>query len=1148
MVLSRAIKIWSNLALVIEAYSDEVRRRQDDLLKRSNFHVIHPVQVAEDGRILKKNVLITSSNRRRRHVSDDQAEFEDIFYKVKINGLEHRMELSRRDDFISQNFSIQFESSNNIERYGNRYQHCHFSGRFSKRKEDDHPSRVALSNCNGLQGFMRFQGNDFFLEPLWNTTKEEHEEHPHVMIEKESSFMQFDDVNISGGDSCTIVEDDEHKEKTVRSRRSLNSHRRYGLIESHENIVEAMVTLDKRVVMTHGREYVDLYTQTIMHIVSELYADPTLGNRVKIVLVRIIVLVEDNPDLALVHRAESTLHDFCLWQNSKNIDSGLADESGILHHDNAILLTGYNICSQHDIPCGTLGIAHRNGMCDPQKSCNINQDVGLGSAFIIAHEIGHNFGMHHDGYEDGSSKSCSRDVDKQIMAPQINSGAYPFSWSRCSRYSINNFLDSGEGHCLLNNPINMNGLAYTNDGRSGLVGRTFDADAQCRFIYGPTSRHCMHGNICMQLYCYHSNMKCITNGIPAAQGTTCRILNPSYAEKGVTGWCYKGECVPDGFQPTPVDGRWNSWSGWSNCTRSCGVGVSYQMRSCDRPRPAYGGKYCLGERRRYRTCNTQNCNPEAQSFREKQCSRYDSKRFSGKYYDWVPHTSEKVPSCSLSCKPKDESWFFLELSPQVLDGTRCTNDPEKFDLCIRGGCEEIGCDRSLNGNKEFDNCRICDDDAELDSCDREFPLSLEDIDKFLIPAEVTSISVSQKEGDKNLILVETGMGNRVIGTEYFENCENCKNKMIKYEAISASYFRVLMKEDFTRTWGVSSYGPLQAPMRIRLLPRQYSINLIVTYYIPIKREGTLGSLRWKFGNWTECSTECGGGYREKVPLCHLKAFPDSDEKIVDQEKCPSATQPDILLESCNNQACAPVWHMSDWNSCSQTCGSGFQHRTVVCKRRIDKYEEEVVADTECLSDKPEYFQSCNTKRCPPIWTIGKWQECNPTCGRPGWTTRHVNCVDSTGTDPEVHLDMSSCNQALRPSRRKRCHRPCPAPQWRTSEWSECSSECRTGSMTRNVECVDMRDRILPNYRCNMSTKPVSSKTCKGECIQPVVIDGDDDEELCVDTPEVKKDLILYNETDPRTTYCAMVLRFDFCVKSFFRTKCCATCSAQDDLR
>ena len=40
----------------------------------------------------------------------------------------------------------------------------------------------------------------------------------------------------------------------------------------------------------------------------------------------------------------------------------------------------------------------------------------------------------------------------------------------------------------------------------------------------------------------------------------------------------------------------------------------------------------------------------------------------------------------------------------------------------------------------------------------------------------------------------------------------------------------------------------------------------------------------------------------------------------------------------------------------------------------------------------------------------------------------------------------------------------------------------------------------------MSTKPVSSKTCKGECIQPVVIEANDDEEICVDTPEVNSEL------------------------------------------
>ena len=39
--------------------------------------------------------------------------------------------------------------------------------------------------------------------------------------------------------------------------------------------------------------------------------------------------------------------------------------------------------------CSTLGLAEIAGMCQPNRSCNVNEDTGLQIAYTIAHEIGH---------------------------------------------------------------------------------------------------------------------------------------------------------------------------------------------------------------------------------------------------------------------------------------------------------------------------------------------------------------------------------------------------------------------------------------------------------------------------------------------------------------------------------------------------------------------------------------------------------------------------------------------------------------------------------------------------------------------------------------------------------------------------------------
>lgn len=35
------------------------------------------------------------------------------------------------------------------------------------------------------------------------------------------------------------------------------------------------------------------------------------------------------------------------------------------------------------------GLAPVGGMCERERSCSVNEDIGLATAFTIAHEIGH---------------------------------------------------------------------------------------------------------------------------------------------------------------------------------------------------------------------------------------------------------------------------------------------------------------------------------------------------------------------------------------------------------------------------------------------------------------------------------------------------------------------------------------------------------------------------------------------------------------------------------------------------------------------------------------------------------------------------------------------------------------------------------------
>lgn len=77
--------------------------------------------------------------------------------------------------------------------------------------------------------------------------------------------------------------------------------------------VEALVVADPSMVTFHQDGDVEMYLLTIMNMVSSLYKDPAIGNLIKVVVVRIVLLEEEesHPDFNITHAAEGNLRNFC---------------------------------------------------------------------------------------------------------------------------------------------------------------------------------------------------------------------------------------------------------------------------------------------------------------------------------------------------------------------------------------------------------------------------------------------------------------------------------------------------------------------------------------------------------------------------------------------------------------------------------------------------------------------------------------------------------------------------------------------------------------------------------------------------------------------------------------------------------------------
>ncbi|XP_042251767.1 A disintegrin and metalloproteinase with thrombospondin motifs 6 [Thunnus maccoyii] len=1120
---------WT-LSLVVMAASEfqSVNRlshnsQEEFLSYLQHYQLTVPVRVDENGEFLSYTVKHHRPGRRRRGAADpvmgappsldlDPPESR-LFYRLSAYGKHFHLNLTLNPHLVSKHFTVEYWGKEGLEWRHNMVENCHYVGFLQNQHST---TRVALSNCKGLHGVITTEEEQYLIEPLKNissTTSSEWnlEEAQQHVIYKTSAIPspQEHSQEFSCGISDLIKtsapcqsstpspvhaspvpqNDSEQSNSTHRQRRSVST----------ERFVETLVVADKMMVGYHGRKDIEHYILSVMNIVAKLYRDASLGNVVNIIVTRLIVLTEDQPNLEINHHADKSLDSFCKWQKSilsHHSDGNSIPENGMAHHDNAVLITRYDICTYKNKPCGTLGLASVAGMCEPERSCSINEDIGLGSAFTIAHEIGHNFGMNHDGI--GNSCGTKGHETAKLMAAHITANTNPFSWSACSKDYITSFLDSGRGTCLDNEPLKRDFLYPT-----VAPGQVYDADEQCRFQYGASSRQCKYGEVCRELWCLSKSNRCVTNSIPAAEGTLCQTGS---IEKG---WCYQGECVAFGTWPQSVDGGWGPWSIWGECSRTCGGGVSSSMRHCDSPAPSGGGKYCLGERKRYRSCNTDPCPAGSRDFREKQCADFDNMPFRGKYYNWKPYTGGGVKPCALNCLAEGYN-FYTERSPAVIDGTRCQAD--SLDICINGECKHVGCDNILGSDAKEDRCRVCGGDGS--TCEATEGLFNESLPRggymevVQIPKGSVHIEIKEIAMSKNYIALKSE------GDDYYINGAWTIDWPRKFD-IAGTAFHYKRPSDEPES--LEALGATTENLVVMVLLQEQNLGIRYKFNVPIQRTGSGDNevgFSWHHLPWSECSATCAGGSQKQEVVCKRL----DDNSVVQNSYCDPDGKPPENQRDCNTEPCPPEWFIGDWSECGKTCDGGIRTRTVLCIRKIGPAEEETLEDTHCLTHRPIERESCNNQSCPPKWVTLDWSECTPKCG-PGFKHRIALCKSSdlTKTFPPAH-----CPSHNKPPVRIRCSLGrCPPPRWIPGEWGQCSAQCGLGQQMRTVQCLSYTGQ--PSNECAESLRPTTMQQCESKCDATPISNGDE----CKDVNKV--------------AYCPLVLKFKFCSRAYFRQMCCKTC-------
>uniref|UniRef100_A0A1B0EVJ6 Putativedisintegrin and metalloproteinase with thrombospondin motifs 16 n=1 Tax=Lutzomyia longipalpis TaxID=7200 RepID=A0A1B0EVJ6_LUTLO len=434
--------------------------------------------------------------------------------------------------------------------------------------------------------------------------------------------------------------------------------------------------------------------------VQALYHHPTLSEEVEIVVVYMEIMRQQPRDMPHYDGERNALLDsFCAYQKRLNSASDTDPE----HWDMAVYISGLDFFAwEHGKRNGvTMGLATVGGVCIPDYNCVVAEfgttnsfgkpypSTGFTSVFILAHEIGHNLGMHHDGTgnpcpKDGYVMSPSRGVDGET------------TWSTCSADVVRSLRRFAT--CLMDKP---DSVATDRDAWifEGVPGRTWTARKQCQLLLLDQDALATESSgMCRNLHCRTPHRSGFYFAGPALEGTEC--------ERGKS--CQGGECLPAKNTPArpqkPIrEGGWSEWKK-EKCASGCidgSRGYQARKRQCTNPRPLNTDRGCEGHSYAVDLCSDDHlCRRRRtiEDFATAKCKEFSRK---------LPELDKKAPGmqaphepgrlwmgCAIFCKRTDTGAYYtprlelndLAIDPYFPDGTWCHREGGEDFFCRQHHC------------------------------------------------------------------------------------------------------------------------------------------------------------------------------------------------------------------------------------------------------------------------------------------------------------------------------------------------------------------------------------------------------------------------------------------------------------------------------